>query len=74
MPQAMGVALATYYTYDPLGNLTQVSQGQQTRTYTYDGLGRMISAAVPETANQLMKYSYTDFGAVSQRIDALPQS
>ena len=63
------VALSTYYTYDPMGNLLQVTQGQQTRSYVYDGLGRMTSVSTPETGNQAMTYTYTDFGAVATRTD-----
>ena len=61
--------LSTYYTYDPMGGLLQVTQGQQTRTYVYDGLEKMTSAAVPERANAAVTFSYTDFGAISQRTD-----
>ena len=47
----------TKYTYDALGNLLTVTQnaqpgavgGAQTRTYTYDGLSRMLSESNPET-------------------------
>jgi RHS repeat-associated protein len=51
----------TKYTYDPLGNLltvTQNAQGgtSQTRTFTYDWLGRMTSESNPETG--LVTYTY----------------
>jgi RHS repeat-associated protein len=44
----------TQYTYDVLGNITQVKQNAQpggtvqTRTYVYDGLGRLTSETNPE--------------------------
>lgn len=43
----------TKYSYDPLGNLTSVTQNAQSatnqaRTYTYDGLSRMTSETNPE--------------------------
>ena len=42
----------TAYTHDALGNLTGVTQGpagsQQTRTFYYDGLSRLINEANPE--------------------------
>src|SRR5262249_13146679 len=50
----------------------QVNQGQQTRTYVYDGLGRLLSAALPETGNNATTYTYTDFGAVATRTDNRP--
>jgi YD repeat-containing protein len=34
--------------YDPLGNITSMAQGAQTRTYSYDMLGRITSEANPE--------------------------
>ncbi len=33
------------YTYDPLGHLLSVSQGGQTRSFSYDGLSRMLANA-----------------------------
>ena len=46
----------TTYTYDPLGNLTVANQGAQTRSFTYDGLSRMLSEANPE--NGTIRYAY----------------
>jgi RHS repeat-associated protein len=40
----------TNYTYDALGNLTSVVQGIQTRTYQYDGLGRLMMEMTPEAS------------------------
>jgi RHS repeat-associated protein len=44
----------TKYAYDPLGNLTSVTQNAQSattqgRSYSYDGLGRMTSETNPES-------------------------
>jgi RHS repeat-associated protein len=39
---------STSYTYDVLNNLTQVSQGSQTRTFAYDSLKRLTSTTNPE--------------------------
>jgi RHS repeat-associated protein len=50
----MSAPTVTYYSYDPLGNLTQVSVvGSQecNRTYTYDTLSRMLSSTEPEPGN-----------------------
>ncbi len=50
------------YTYDALDNLLNVTQNAQsgstqTRTFTYDGLGRLKTEATPETNG--VAYSYT---------------
>ena len=42
------LTLQTSSTYNVLDKLTQVTQGVQTRTYVYDALGRLNSAATPE--------------------------
>lgn len=39
----------TSYSYDTLDNLTSVSQGTQTRTFSYDSLKRLLSATNPES-------------------------
>ena len=47
-PPAQGYM--TTYTYDPLGNLTNVTQGAtQARAYGYDGLSRLLSENNPES-------------------------
>lgn len=63
------VVLTTTYGYDAMSNLLQVNQGQQTRTYQYDSLGRVTSSTIPETGYGATTASYTDFGAVSQIVD-----
>jgi RHS repeat-associated protein len=62
---------ATYYTYNVLDGLTQVSQGVQTRTYAYNSMGELTSATTPESGT--VSYTYTDFGGVYQRTDARSQ-
>jgi RHS repeat-associated protein len=42
------LTLQTSYSYNVLNQLTQVTQGSQTRTYAYDALGRLNSASTPE--------------------------
>ena len=66
---SMSTPLSTSYIYNARGQLRQVTQGQQTRTYQYDDLGRLISFAVPETGNVSTTFTYKDFGAVYQRTD-----
>jgi RHS repeat-associated protein len=66
---SMSTPLSTSYTYNPRGQLIQVTQGQQTRIYHYDDIGRLTSSTVPETANTSTTFTYKDFGAVYQRTD-----
>jgi RHS repeat-associated protein len=51
-----GTPLVTLYTYNALDELTSVVQGSQTRTYTYDGLGRRTSANIPEAGTTTVSY------------------
>jgi RHS repeat-associated protein len=69
----------TNYTYDLLGNLTQVNQGGQTRAFKYDALSRKLYERVPEQSATIndgtgtmwsTKYTYTTFNAISTRQDA----
>jgi RHS repeat-associated protein len=66
---SMSTPLSTSYSYNARGQLRQVTQGQQTRTYQYDDLGRLTSSAVPEIANASTTFTYKDFGAAYQRTD-----
>jgi RHS repeat-associated protein len=65
------VVLTTAYTYDPLGHLLKVQQGQQARTYIYDGLGQLLSAKVPETSYNPFTLTYKDFGVAATNTDPL---
>jgi len=56
------LTLNTCYLYDLLGNLMQVSQGSQTRTYAYDGLSRPTAVTAPETGNNAVNSYYTTSG------------
>jgi RHS repeat-associated protein len=47
-PSNNNPTLPTSYTYSVLDELTQITQGSQTRTYVYDALGRLNSATTPE--------------------------
>jgi RHS repeat-associated protein len=67
--------LPTSYGYDQLGNLLQVQQGAQQRTFTYDSLSRLKSAKNPEqvnTSGQMVptNYEYDDSGNLRTRTDA----
>lgn len=68
-PSPSSSPFTTYYAYDALGNLVQILQGQQTRTYTYDSLGRKLSECLPELANKCSSFTYTDFNAVKTSTD-----
>jgi YD repeat-containing protein len=58
----------TSYTYGVLGNLTTVTQGSQTRTFTYDSLSRLRSAINPESGT--IGYQYDDNGNLEVKTDA----
>ena len=67
---------ATNYTYDVLGNLTQVNQGNQLRSHKYDALSRVTAEKIPEQGDPTQpnqwtaSYTYTSFDAVATRQDA----
>jgi RHS repeat-associated protein len=67
---------ATNHTYDVLGNLTQVNQGNQLRSYKYDALSRRTGEKIPEQgdptqSNQMTTtLTYTDFNAIATKTDA----
>jgi RHS repeat-associated protein len=56
-----GLNYSTTYGYDPLGNLTSVSQGAQSRSFVYDLLSRLTSAQNPEQ-QAAIAYGYDDDG------------
>ena len=58
----------TDYSYSALDNLTRVTQGSQTRTFVYDSLSRLTSAANPESG--AIAYTYDNNGNLTQRTDA----
>jgi len=43
-------ALLTSYSYNTVGNLTQVNQDAQTRSFKYDSVGRLIAQKLAETS------------------------
>ena len=59
---------STSYSYDALDNLTTVTQGAQTRTFTYNSLSRLRSAANPESGT--ISYTYDDNGNLLTKTDA----
>jgi RHS repeat-associated protein len=62
------VSSPTNYTYDALGNLTQITQGGQTRSFTYSSLSRLLSATNPESGT--FQYAYDPNGNLLTKTDA----
>lgn len=58
---------ATNYQYNALGNLTLVTQGNQTRSFSYSSLGRLLSASNPESG--VIDYEYDANGNLTKKID-----
>lgn len=68
-PNATGaLSQNTDYDYDARGNLLQVNQGAQTRTFTYDTLSRLKTATAPESGT--LNYSYDKASNLKTRTDA----
>jgi RHS repeat-associated protein len=60
----------TDLSYSTTDDLKTVTQGVQSRNYTYDDLGRVLTAKIPETNQAAKSYVYNSFSLVSQRTDA----
>lgn len=58
----------TFYKYDERGNLKEVNQSGQTRTFTYDTFSRIKSATNPESGT--VNYTYDIFGNLKTKRDA----
>jgi RHS repeat-associated protein len=58
----------TLYAYDLLNNLTIVTQGSQTRTFTYDAVSRLKSATNPESGT--INYTYDANSNLATKTDA----
>ncbi len=56
------LTLNTCYKNDLLGNLTEVDQGSQTRTYAYDGLSRKTSETTPEAGSSNFNFTNSSGG------------
>jgi YD repeat-containing protein len=64
-----GLNYLTSYSYDPLDNLTTVTQGVQTRAFVYDSLRRLTQATNPESGTTT--YNYDNNGNLIFKQDAL---
>jgi RHS repeat-associated protein len=69
----------TTYIYDAADRLIGINQGNQTRAFKYDAIGRLLFERIPEQTATIndgsgtywtTKYTYTAWGAVSTRQDA----
>ncbi len=58
----------TFYSYDALGNLTEIVQGGQTRTFTYSSMSRLLTSTNPESGT--FQYSYDPNGNLLTKTDA----
>ena len=68
-PGALNLNYNTKYDYDPLDNLTSVTQDTQERTFDYSTLSRLLSATNPESGT--ITYTYNDSGDLETRTDML---
>lgn len=62
-----GLNYTTSYQYDVLGDLTQVTQGSEIRSFGYDSLGRLLWAVNPESGT--INYRYDALGNLVWRDD-----
>ena len=62
------LTLQSSYGYTVLDNLASLTQGSQTRTYSYDGMGRLTSHILPESGTT--SFQYNTYNQISQRTDA----
>lgn len=54
------LTLGTCYAFDALQNNTQIVQGTETHSYTYDGISRQTSATEPESGTTNYFYTASD--------------
>ncbi len=60
--------VTTSYRYNMLGKLLNVVQGDRTRTFSYDSLGRLVSESNPESGNNA--YTYDANSNIVEKDDA----
>src|ERR1700733_10943964 len=60
-----GLGYTTGYTYDTLNDLLTVTQGTESRAFTYDSLSRLVTSVNPESGQ--ITYTYDNNGNVLTR-------
>src|SRR2546425_1252462 len=71
-PDSSGnLTVATCYAYNLLNNVTQAVLGSQTRSFTYDGLGRATLATEPESGTTNLYYTTSGGALCSGNPDAV---
>lgn len=74
-----GLDYETDYQFDPVDHLTKVTQGSQTRTMSFDGLGNLNSTTTPEagtvcfgtvSSGSCQNNGYDSFGNLTTKTDA----
>lgn len=62
------LTLQTTNSYTVLDQVSKVTQGSQTRTFSYDGMGRLTGRTLPESGTT--SFLYNSWDLVTQRTDA----
>src|SRR6202021_3792515 len=62
------LTIQTTYSYSVLDEVNTITEGFQTRTLNYDGMGRLTSESNPESGTT--GYQYNSFDLVTQETDA----
>ena len=67
------LTVATCYAYDALQNNTQIVQGSETRSYSYDGISRQTSSTEPESGTTTYLFTASD-GSICSGADDVCRS
>jgi RHS repeat-associated protein len=62
------LTLQTSYSYTVLDQLALLTQGSQSRSFSYDGMGRLTGHVLPESGTT--SFQYNNYNQISQRTDA----
>jgi len=67
------LTVATCYAFDALQNNTQIVQGSETRSYSYDGISRQTSSSEPESGTTTYLFTASD-GSICSGADDVCRS